>query len=69
MKQNQLAKTFLYSIVMLFTISTLIYYIYFFDEFLETSPVQGIILLLAFVFTLVFFTFFTIDFLKDKNKK
>ncbi|WP_371378243.1 hypothetical protein [Thalassotalea aquiviva] len=67
MKQGLLAKILLFTIMFFFITITAIYYGWFFDDFSHSSPTQGIALLVALVFTILFFAFYTLDFLKDKD--
>ena len=66
-QEGQFGKYFLYSLIVFFSISSLVYYIYFFDDFVAHSEFKGITLLVTLIFTSVFFIFYTIDFIKDEN--
>ncbi|TRX55765.1 hypothetical protein [Thalassomonas sp. M1454] len=67
MASEQFGKFFLYSIISLFLSLTISYYVFYFDEFMQVSKLQGISLLLMLIFTTVFFIYYTIDFIKDSD--
>ncbi len=68
MKPNALSIFLLITIIIGIATSTIVYYGWYFDDFLKNSTFQGVFLLVALVFTFFFFSYFTFDFLRHKDK-